>query len=633
VYPTVSSISSTLKVGSYDQFENPTGIVFEQGTKAALFARNIPFATNVYLVVKDFETALGGTVSYYLLNNGLNVFNISNNGLGYVSYYNGDSTLANVEINIVSGKINGFFNAEISSTNEWPNLLSGTAYPLLDVVGKYVHLVYLKAALSDGSPFNPINLISKYDTIIMHERMMMGLYKYNISPKNHQLAYSNHGGGYYAGGVGVNLDVDWGSQSITNPTQLGYWGIAHEFGHINQIRPNLKWIGTTEVTNNIYTVWVDFNMNNGNNAYSRLEEEQIIPATGMASIEGGRMNGSIFKTYVNGAPLQDTIGYDVFKVLVPFWQLELYYQLAGAARNAPILSFNYPQSYSGIDYAHWYGIVAETARNTNAAGLTNGELLLNFVKNTCDAVQEDLTSYFLNTGFLKPLDVAIDDYGVGQLTITQAQIDATITYIQSKNYQAPVSPVINYISAHSINMFKQQLPLSGVTGIGVALSNNYLTVLHNNWHNAVAYETYDANNQLIFVSISGTGDLSNQSTQVYYPSNALEVYAVGFDGQRILVYPVSTLSIENNKLNKSMSLYPNPVDQNSPIHLVLKNAIGNYNATITSIDGRTIFTANGTIENIEQSINKNLVNYQSGTYLLCLIDAKQNQHRLKFTVK
>ena len=42
--------------------------------------------------------------------------------------------------------------------------------------------------------------------------------------------------------------------STTKSLREGVWAIAHEFGHVNQIRPGLKWVSTTEVTNNVYSV-------------------------------------------------------------------------------------------------------------------------------------------------------------------------------------------------------------------------------------------------------------------------------------------------------------------------------------------------------------------------------------------
>ncbi|MCP1302238.1 M60 family metallopeptidase, partial [Chryseobacterium sp. S0630] len=380
-----------------------------------------------------------------------------------------------IKINIVSGKVNGLYHYQKSTQSDWVADLTNSAYNMIDVVGQHFHLVYKKSTLKNYALSNPAELVSKYDLIVKNEWLVMGLYKYNLVPKNRMFGYSNKGGGYHAGGLGINLDSDWGEESLADINQLSLWGIAHEFGHINQISPDLKWIGTTEVTNNIYTVWVDYQMNPQNDGMSRMEREPVEPAPGMASIEGGRFNKTILNTTINQEALQENANTDV---LIPFWQLELYYQLAGASRNAPILSFNYPTSYTGVDYAHWFATLANKARNTNSSGVSNGELILNFVKNTCDAVQEDLTGFFTKTGFLKPINKSVDDYGIGQLTITQAQIDATIASIKSKNYQQPVSPVMNYISARSLAAFRNLLPVSGQTGQGVTLNNDYLTVQH-----------------------------------------------------------------------------------------------------------------------------------------------------------
>lgn len=631
VYPTIASVSNELKIGNYDNTENPTGIVFEAGEKIAVFAENVPSTATVNLMVKDYQTGFGAASAYYPLHNGLNVFELTNGGMAYISYYNVDDQLNDVDINIVSGKVNGYFDRAISTNAEWPDLLTNTAYPYIDIVGDFAHLVYDKAALSSGSPFDAIALIGKYDTIIQHERMVMGLFKYDRSPKNHMLTYCEHGGGYYAGGLGVHLDLDWGVPDLTDPDQLSIWGIAHEYGHINQIRPALKWIGTTEVTNNIYSTWVDYHLDNGNNMYTRLEDESVTPATGIPSITGGRINGAIYNTLIDGLALQDnTVSYDVFKVLVPFWQLNVYYSLAGASRNAPILSFDYPINYPGKDYAHWFGDVAELARTSNSNGLTNGEHLINFVKNTCDAVEENLIPFFQNTGFLKPIDVSIDDYGIGQLTVTQSMIDDAISYVEGKNFNDPVSPVIHYASAHSVAMYNEQLPLSGITGIGATLNGNYLTVDHAEWHNAVAYETYDSSNVLIYVSMTGSGDPSNQLTQVYYPNNALAVYAVGFDGQRILVFPASLLSVNEHQQLSSFMVYPNPVGKGSELKLKVSNTSDEFTATVVSIEGRMILTSSGTVGYIESAINQHLSQMKSGTYLLSVQNVNGEEHRVKF---
>lgn len=126
--------------------------MFAQGEKVALFAQNIPPATTINLVVKDFQTEINGSVSYYPLQNGLNVFQVTNPGMVYIAYFNSNNSLNDVKLNIVSGKINGYFDRETSSNNEWPELVSKTSYPYIDIRGKYTHLVYEKKALRNGSP-------------------------------------------------------------------------------------------------------------------------------------------------------------------------------------------------------------------------------------------------------------------------------------------------------------------------------------------------------------------------------------------------------------------------------------------------------------------------------------------------
>ncbi|PWN57989.1 M60 family metallopeptidase [Chryseobacterium viscerum] len=627
VYPPVSVTTSNLKIGGgYNSFENPTGIVFAQGDKVAMFVQNISSDVTASLQVKDFSASRDGITSYYQLQNGLNVFQLTNGGLGYISYYNTDSALPDIKVNIVSGKVNGFYHYQTSTQSDWMSNLSNSAYPMMDVIGQHSHLVYQKSVLKNGSALNPGELISKYDLVVKNEWLVMGLYKYNLVPKNRMFAYSNNNGqGWNASDLGVTFDSGWGQSKIADPKKLDLWGIAHEFGHINQIRPDLKWIGTTEVTNNMHSTWVDYHMNVQNDGMSRLERESEVPAPGMTSVKGGRINGALLNTTVNQEALQGNVSSDPFKVLVPFWQLELYYQLAGASRKAPTLSFTSPANYTGIDYANWFGTVANKARNFNASGVSNGELVLNFVKNTCAAVQEDLTGFFTKTGFLRPINTSIIDYANGQLTITQAQIDATIADIQGQNYQNPVSPVIHYISSRSVATFRDHLLVSGQTGQGVTLGNNYLTVQHSVWKNVVAYETFNANNQLIYVSITGTGDITNQTTKVYYPSNAAAVYAVGYDGHKILVYPYLSLSLAKQKNKDSqLTVYPNPVEQNESIHIKLENESESYHANITDADGKSIFSTTGRLETIERAINKDMPIYRSGVYLLSLIDDKNN---------
>lgn len=632
VYKPVQDIHRELKVSGYSMYENPTGIYFTEGERIAVFAQNIGAGITVQLLVKDFENGYGGEISYYPLRNGLNVFDMENSGLGYVSYFNTDTSLPNVTLNIVSGKINGYFDKDKTDPDDWPALLEISTYPKMDIIGKYAHLVYDRDALKQGSPTDGLRLVEKYDEINAHERLLMGLYKYEKSPKNRILALGEYGGGYYAGGQGIHLDWTWGINSMAHPDKLDLWGIPHEYGHTNQIRPDLKWIGTTEVTNNVYAVWVNYLMNPDKPYYTRLEYENIVPWEGMPAVAGGRINGYINSTYVHGNPLQHNENYDVFKVLVPFWQLELYYQLAGACKDAPQLTFDYPGDYDGVDYARWYGTVAEVSRNTDSRGMSNGELMLNFVKNTCNAVQEDLTDFFLNSGFLRPIDVIIDDYGQGQLRVTEEMIEETITYIKSKNYDKPVSPAINYLSAHTVDIFRNKLTLQGENGKGVSQSGQSLIISREEWPHAVAFEAFDNEDKLMHVAIALTGAPGGNTTRVYYPADANEVYAVGYDGERRLVYPESTSSKNISDLKYEITLYPNPVSSSDKVHLETTVLNGSYQATLYTAEGKSLFDFNAPLSRIEAEINRLLPDLKAGTYFLNLKQSTGEMQTIKFVL-
>lgn len=634
-FESTGQLSDKLKTDRYDAYENATGILFEAGEKAVIFADGVVGAS-VYLRVRDFADEENPADHLYLLNDGRNVITMRGRGLAYLSYYSDNPADAQIiTIHIASGKVNGYFDPVRHSADDWTTFLSNSAYPKIDVVGRYAHLVFDKSALRQNSPFDGSHLIQLYDTIANWQKIQMGLYKFNYDYENHILCESGTGGGWYAGGIGIHLDLTWGPASITNARQLDLWGVPHEFGHINQIRPGLRWIGTTEVTNNVYALWASYKLNKEGKAFTRLEEEAFQNGPGSKWWAGNRFNIYLDSNYVHKKALQDVANDYHFRVLVPFWQLQLYYQLAGACRNAAELTYEENPDVTGIDYAHWYGIVAEKVRKTDSESLSNGERLLNFVKYTCEAVQEDLSDFFINSGFLRPIDKDIDDYGVGRLTVTQNQIDALVAHLRASFPNKPVSPVIQYISAHSMNIFKHQLPLSGRTGEGVSLITDdgvpYLRIDHSEWKNAVAYETYDSANTLIHVTITGTADLTNKTTSVLYADNTYKVYAIGFDGSKILVYPKEQSNHVRDKIKMGLKVFPNPASDGRSIQIQIGDAITAYQMDVFDSMGRTVLSGMGNVDKLNFLLKNNL-RIMPGTYFVKLTD-KNTVLSTSFTIQ
>jgi len=544
-YPNPGTVEGILKTNGLNRVENPTGIAFKANSKAIVFVGDT-YGVNPQLVIKDFGLDYSATTDSYPLKKGVNIVSVSHDGLAYIGYFSDNPNLQPIQINITTGQVNGYYNPLTDTNDQWTQMLLNGVYPKLDIKGTYVNLNLNKNILISNSASSGKALVIAYDTIVHNEYTLNGLTKYNRVPKNHMFFRSITGDGNpNASGDGVNYPIGVGGSGSNLASPIGVfkdpWGIAHEFGHNNQVRPGAKWIGMTEVTNNVNSAWIQYLYSTNYLNTTRLEKGNDVPKAGAASVYGGRY-GSLFDNCLIQKKHMEAQG-DVFVRLVPLWQLELYYQLAGASKNLPTMQQRLsgtPAPAGQADVAFWYGDVLEKMRTTSQTGLNEGQLLLNFVSATCDAVHEDLTDFFVKSGYLLPIDLDIDDYSIKRLTITQAQIDALIAAVQAKGYPKPTSPVLNYISANTINTFKNRTPLAttAVTTVGVTVNTNTLKIDNTKWANAVAFETYNQK-VLTDVAIYGTGEATtaNATTTVQYGTGSTSVYAIGYDGSRKLVYP------------------------------------------------------------------------------------------------
>lgn len=519
-YEPVEILAKRLKTSAYSKFENPTGIYFDSGDQAVLNVSGLG-KNSAKLRVANFGRE-GGDQSYPL-KDGLNVIPLKNSGLAYVSYYASDFEKApKLEISVLTGKVNGVFNAPTSTNEDWKRLLAGAFSETIDIVGKQVQLIYPVAELRKSCPERGLELVALYDGIIRDQHEIMGLVKYKRVPKNHILGRVIWKGFMHADGIGAAF-INTAMANIADPDKIpsNGWGIAHEFGHVDQTRPGMMWVSTTEVTNNIYSAVSNYRLNP---AGMRLEHEKIDGGDGNGNVIGGRFNAYLnsalvakeqwlcqrgpdkMKGYENGG--------DHFVKLAPLWQLQLFFAIAG---HGP---------------ANFYADIYEKVRNTDESRLSNGELQLNFMRNTCDALKLDLTSFFTLVGMLKPIDKDMDDYTRAQLTITQAQCDDLVRY--AARYKKPDSPVIFYISANSVDAYKNRAAVQGSADQGVSGEDGKRTIDHAVWKNVAAFETYRGA-ELVKIAMTGTGSKDNSSTLVQYPAGSTRIEAVSWDGKRSLV--------------------------------------------------------------------------------------------------
>lgn len=556
--PSTAKTREKLKLAfEYSHYQNPTGIAFENNSTVVVFVDqyNTEFGL-ISLKVRDFADETSRIESVYPLKPGINKLTLSNSGLGYIDYYSEVSDLPEVKINIAGGSVNGYLSYD-DSVEDWQEKLNNTIYPKIDLAGNYVGINILKRPLLQHAIFNGKEVLQKWDSIVKIQFHQMGLVKYDLVPKNKMFAWVESKGGYYATNNISHFDLSWGEEALTSVNSMD-WGIYHEFGHQNQIRNGLTWTGTSEVTNNIYAVYTNYLFKPSK--LTRLE-------TVNDSYQDVRLTGNLFNIYYNetGRKQQNIMSRpNVFERLIPFWQLQLFYAIAGAGIQAPTLEqvMANKNTTGNTDYANWFGITAQTVRNQTTTNIPNGQQMMNFTKYVSDAVQQDLTDFFTEAGFFTPFDAIVSDYTSARITVTEADIESAKAYITSKGYPKPQSPVIHYITAHNMHMYQNNLAPEGIPNSGFTVENTivpgktYYKIAHDIWKNAVAFETIDAENTVLFITAYATGDLSGQTTTVFFPENAVNIYAVGADGTRLPV--LRSVDVPDNSNNETIIIAPNP---------------------------------------------------------------------------
>lgn len=560
-YEPRTTLQQRLKTSSYyDAYENPTGIYFEQGEQIAVFADGIDENHPVSLCIKNFSNASaiateGQPESYYTLTNGINVITAENRGNGYVSYYSDDYANApTIRLHFAMATETGYFDAARHNNDDWVRLLAGAKSDIFDVLTQRLHVAAPTATLKLKCPRDGEKLAAIYDQVIYREREIMGLQQYNCEPRNHQFARPVKSG-MFADGIGAAAAFEyWGDWA--NPDNFGFWGFAHELGHINQIWPGFKWSGCGETTNNIYSAWVAHTVGSTaayGRGYHNLEDE-VTGIKEYAGLRGGRFQAYMDEgvrqgkswqlqegpDYYGTVPSQKSVtgqdengnstgtvttptrNYDHFVKVVPFWQLTLWTEECGSPGAFGTLINSYREDFD------------------NGKFNTNGKQQIEMMKRFCDAAQANLCDFFEKAGMLRPINAYIEDYGPGWNIITQAMCDEVKSYVAAKGYPAPPA-ALNYINAYNYTRFRDKVALKDAgVNIGCSSLGNRIQVDNKVWSGAVGYETYNADGELLRITVFGLGDsqMSDRYTQVLFPTSegASYIMAVGYDGTRVKCY-------------------------------------------------------------------------------------------------
>lgn len=482
------------KAFAWSLLDNPTGIYVEAGEEVPLFVgetQDLPLTA----VVIDWNDVTYRSIhpgmSSYVLRKGVNVIKPYYGGLLYIMYHVDDPVGKQaVKIHIPGGKVNGYFDIARHNNQYWNSLLNKADFKFLDVKGKLSQLVFPTADFRANCPENIERLVQVYDSIVLLEHQLSGLYKYNRMYSNRMLCRVTYEDGYfmYATNYQTAYHYKTATPSVLQAENLrnDVWGVAHELGHVHQTK-DITWRGMTEVSNNVFALFVQTTFGGTSrlmkeNRYQEAYDQTVIPKVPYAL------------TVVNGESKDNP-----FAKVVPLWQLQLYF--------AKVL--NKPEFYMDL---------YEEMRCEPAPSCPQ----LNFVELCCRIAQIDFTGFFRFYGFFQPLnDYVFDSVNAGNLTIKQDDIDESLQKIADMNLTRR-APAIQYLNDENVEMFrnmkaieKGQITLNGST---VSLSG---------WKNVVAYEVYQGED---LIQISQKDSFTLKSTD----SN-MKIRAVAADGTKVEV--------------------------------------------------------------------------------------------------
>lgn len=431
-----STLGARLSIGEgYSKYENMTGVYLAKGKHIAI-VEGIQEGKEVSLLIPNWlrkapdpenptkdPKGWGIEKKEFRLTNGVNIIELEDFGsLAYISYFsNLPQREQPIQVHFLTGEENGYFDIEKHDDADWDSLLENAVFPILDAKGKHIQTAYPVDAMQKYAGGRGVELISNYDSLVSRQHQLMGLVKYNKVPDNRILSRVNYnyymfrdsdGVAYMGDKVGYAMAMVVDPQSVITGDPC--WGFSHEVGHVHQTRPMFNWGGLGEVSNNLFSLYVMRSFGNS----SRIKEQDNFNSARTNIIEA------------NISYLEDP---DVFNRLVPFWQLQLYFEGAG----------NNPDFYPDLFEAFRKQGSAKRGGQSGGWRGRSGERnpavhQLNFVKTACAVSKVDLTDFFDQYGFFYVGELEYEDYGDYTYTMTQEMVDACLQEIKAMNLPKPV---------------------------------------------------------------------------------------------------------------------------------------------------------------------------------------------------
>ena len=539
-YKPLADLHKQLKISNYSSLENPTGIWFAEGEKIRVRMEGIPDSPVRFKIVDLRDSHKEKS---YELKPGQNEWVAEHDGLAYIDYRNSyPSEASPIQLKIEGGQINGVFTRH-DSVEVWRHLLSKAKFGMFDILGERCQwLLYTDSLRKHCADMGP-EFLRLHDRLICLQQRILGWDWEGIHPGNHVMGRSMMGGYMHADGLGAAFVKDV-LPEILNVRACGdnRWGVAHEFGHVNQTHPGMMWTGTTETTVNIFSalMYLDFS-----SSFSRMEHQWC------STLEGHHMRGACFDNFVNSALVNRELWQyhrgsdddaralgkkcgDSLVLLCPFWQMYLYNTLA---RGNELF---YPRVFKSV-------------RDTDERSMPAGELRMKYLDRCCDAAKLDFSDYFLETGMLAVMNRYVDDYYSSWMTITEDMCRNALKH--ARQYPKPDTQTMFYITTNTVHIYRDRMPVVPSPGYIPKFSLEYgksFVIPADRWANAVAFEVYNKK-KLMRICLRGLGHKDNSSTTVIIPEGATAVVAVQWDGTRYTIY-----SKTGEKIDGKPDSWPGP---------------------------------------------------------------------------
>lgn len=499
-YSIVEDWAEKLLVNPRGVLDNCTGIYAEANEEIIILVGE---TNGNQLKLRSIEDA-NFSGDDYMLNEGINKIKIRKKGLLYILYNVNDiqaSSAKSIKIHIPmqSGKVNGYWDLKKHKTDEkYKELLGNATYPYFEVKGSDMMMKFITAGFRQHVPNSIIPSINFWDEMVQVEQSIMGWGGIYPDKMNNRMYARSTKEGYMSAQSYQTNFAESTLFKILSPTEMlkdedNPWGPAHEIGHMNQ--GAINWKGNTETSNNLFSNLVRYKMTNFLSRGETMEEIN----------QRHVIEKKVFTDYGDNGGIPS---------LRMQWQLYCYFHILG----------NNQQFFPNV-----FKISREIGRRPidNNPGWSQ----LNYVRNVCDAAELNLIDFFEFWGFFTPIDMEVNQYGKGQLTVTPAMINETISYVQGKGYKKPAQ-VIQYIedrdpaSYGEVGKMNNQFKKNTIITKNITYTRSDNNISIQNGDEAIGFEVKE-NDELKFFS----NKLSFNVNNIVW-SNNLKVYAVQADGVR-----------------------------------------------------------------------------------------------------